>query len=558
MFNSLSLSTAALAALLPLFVNAQIARVSPAYNYEFQFPLPIMPVKVPTTSYTNATTGVTIDFYEVTMQAITKNLFPDLGDANLVGYDGQVPGPTFRIPKGRETVVRFVNQFNRSASVHLHGSYTFDGWAEDIIQPQQYKDYYYPNSQTARTLWYHDHAVGITAINTYAGLAGMYILDDAAQDEALDLPRGDYDIPLLLHSRRYTASGDITDESSELISVYGDTFSVNGQILPHLVVEPRKYRFRVLNAAASRTFNITLQAAESQTNKKFHVIGSDAGLMSNPVETESLVTAMAERWEVVIDFSDVAGQNVTMFHADCFVDTAYIGSDKIMQFRVGTTVSSQVGNGPLPATLVSLDLPTDHVTIDQTFAFGRTNGQWTINGQTFSDAANRILRNVPRGTTEKWQLTGGNGWSHPVHIHLVDFKIVSRAKTNQNLTTGRNGVTPYEAAALKDVAVLGNNEVVTVLAKYAPWDGVYMFHCHNTIHEDHDMMAAFNVTALPDFGYPETTKFEDPMEARFRAVAYTGSSLDEVQQKLQFFSSLSAYYDVVGIEEALDNYHGDN
>ncbi|CAZ82072.1 unnamed protein product [Tuber melanosporum] len=539
MFNSLSFSTAALAALLPLLANAQIARVSPAYNYEFQFPLPIMPVKTPTTSYTNATTGVTIDFYEVKMQALTKNLFPDLGDASLIGYDGMVPGPTFRIPKGRETP-RFI---------YMGRTVTFDGWAEDIIQPGEFKDYYYPNSQTSRTLWYHDHAVGITSLNTYAGLAGMYILEDAAQDEALDLPRGNYDIPLILNSHRYTASGNITNESAELISVYGDTFSVNGQILPHLVVEPRKYRFRLLNAAASRTFNATLRAGDSLTNKKFHVIGSDAGLMSNPVETESLVSAMAERWEIVIDFSDVAGQNVTMYQANCFVDTAYTGSDKIMQFRVGTTVSSEVGNGPLPATLVDLNIPTDHETIDQTFAFGRTSGQWTINGRTFSDAANRILRNVPRGTTEKWRLTGGNGWSHPVHLHLVDFQIVSRVKANQNLTTGRNGLTPYEAAALKDVAALGDNEIVT------PWDGVYMFHCHNTIHEDHDMMAAFNVTALPDFGYPESTKFEDPMEPRFRAAAYTGSSLDEVQEKLEFFSSLSAYNDVAGILAALEEYY---
>ncbi|KAG0634215.1 Cupredoxin [Tuber brumale] len=536
MFNSLSLCTAALAALLPLLANAQtvVPRVSPPYNYEFQFPLPIMPVKTPTTSYTNVTTGVTIDFYEVKMQALTKNLFPDLGDASLIGYDGMVPGPTFRIPKA------------------------FDGWAEDIIQTGEFKDYYYPNSQTSRTLWYHDHAVGITSLNTYAGLAGMYILEDAAQDEAFDLPRGSYDIPLILNSHRYTASGNITDESTELLSVYGDTFSVNGQILPHLVVEPRKYRFRVLNAAASRTFNATLRAGDSQMNKKFHVIGSDAGLMSNPVETESLVSAMAERWEIVIDFSDVAGQNVTMYQANCFFDTAYTGSDKIMQFRVGTTVSSEVGNGPLPATLVDLDIPTDHETIDQTFTFGRTNNLWTINGRTFSDPATRILRNVPRGTTEKWRLTGGGGWSHPVHIHLVDFQIVSREKTSPNSTTGRSGLTPYEAAALKDVAALGNNEIVTVLAKYAPWDGVYMFHCHNTIHEDHDMMAAFNVTALPDFGYPETTKFEDPMEPRFRAAAYTGSSLDEIQEKLEFLSSLSAYYDVAGILTALEEYHENN
>lgn len=138
-----------------------------------------------------------------------------------------------------------------------------------------------------------------------------------------------------------------------------------------------------------------------------------------------------------------------------------------------------------------------------------------------------------------------------IHIHLVDFRILSRSG-------GRGRVLPYEGAGLKDMAVLGPNEKVRVLAKFAPWDGVYMFHCHNLIHEDHDMMAAFNVTSLKDFGYPETTKFIDPMDPRWRAKPYTpsASSTAEVQKTLEMFSKLDAYRNAAQIEDALDRYWG--
>ena len=129
---------------------------------------------------------------------------------------------------------------------------------------------------------------------------------------------------------------------------------------------------------------------------------------------------------------------------------------------------------------------------------------------TFSDVKNRILAKPPRGKVELWQLENhSRDASHPVHMHLVDFQIVKR-------TGGRRPVLDYEQAALKDVVLLGVGEKVQVLAKYTPWDGVYMFHCHNLIHEDHDMMAVFNVSVLEDFGYGEKTRFLDPMEEKWR------------------------------------------
>lgn len=133
--------------------------------------------------------------------------------------------------KGREAIVRFINDYDRPSSIHLHGSYSrtaFDGWAEDVTNPGQYKDYYYPNAQPVRTLWYHDHAVGITAINAYFGQAGFYILQDQAVSDALQLPTGDYDIPLMIAAKQFLPSGKLLSPENERESLYGDVLTVNG------------------------------------------------------------------------------------------------------------------------------------------------------------------------------------------------------------------------------------------------------------------------------------------------------------------------------------------
>lgn len=220
--------------------------------------------------------------------------------------------------------------------------------------------------------------MGATALNAYAGQAGFYIIEDAALERRFRLPQGAYDIPLMVQSRFYTAAGNITDESHELTSTYGDTYSINGQILPHLVVEPRKYRFRILNASASRSFNYTLSAqakgasAADTVPVPMYVVASDSGFLSHPVKTYSLVQTMAERWEVVIDFAKFKGQNIVMKSSNTFADIDYEGTGNLMQFRVGNRVRSQAGNGRLPDTLVDQDLPVDHGTpADQTFTFGR-------------------------------------------------------------------------------------------------------------------------------------------------------------------------------------------
>lgn len=167
-------------------------------------------------------------------------------------------------------------------------------------------------------------------------------------------------------------------------------------------------------------------------------------------------------------------------------------------------------------------------------------------------------------SVEKWQLRNlGTTWSHPIHIHLIDFQVVSRiGPRRESYFVGRanticycdanilcEAVEPYEAVALKDVIYLGMEETLEVVANYQPWAGVYMFHCHNLQHEDNGMMGAFNVSEvdLSSFGYPDNATFTDPLAGIWRSKPITAStSAQDVQNNLlPMFLGLGAYVEIL-------------
>ncbi|KAI1083361.1 Cupredoxin [Whalleya microplaca] len=535
---------------------------SPEFPLIFRVPLPIPPIAQPKQIIVNPVTGRDIWYFEIEIRPFEQQVYPNLSPARLVGYDGISPGPSFVIPRGTETVVRFINNADMQNSVHLHGSPSrapFDGWAADLTFPGEFKDYYYPNFESARLLWYHDHALGITAENAYFGQAGAYILTDEA-DDALGLPSGygEFDIPLILSSKFYNQDGTLQSTFGEDESVWGDTIHVNGQPWPVFNVQPRKYRFRFLNSSPSRNFGLHF-VRPSQLDGKlpFQVIASDAGLLERPVTVPQLISSVAERWEIVFDFAPFAGETLELRNdqqvGDLAVDDEFENTDKVMRFIVGADPVNDPSVVPDPLREVPFPPATDG--IDHSFRFHRTNGEWRINGVGFADAANRVLANVPRGTVEIWELENGSGgWTHPIHVHLVDFKVLARSGNDR-------GVEPYEAVALKDVVWLARGETVVVEAHYAPWNGVYMFHCHNLIHEDHDMMAAFNVTKLENFGYNETTDFGDPEDPRWAAQPYDRAdflaraaifSEQAIIDKVQLLALQQPYSELDEVNAALD------
>lgn len=187
-----------------------------------------------------------------------------------------------------------------------------------------------------------------------------------------------------------------------------------------------------------------------------------------------------ERYEVVIDFSQFAGKAIELRNfpsaGGITVETDYANTAHVMRFNVSSAGPAAQDTSAVPAALRTVPFPHSATpgTVNHRFGFHREDdGLWTINGHGFSDANNRVLANVPQGTVEIWELVNGRTMgSHPVHVHLVDFRVIQR-------TGGRGAVMPYESAGLKDVVWLGKGENALVEAHYAPWDGVYMFHCHN-------------------------------------------------------------------------------
>lgn len=279
------------------------------------------------------------------------------------------------------------------------------------------------------------------------------------------------------------------------------------------------------------------------------MIASDSGLLTQPVQVNELFIAMGERYEVVMDFSQWRGQNITLRNAlDFAPQREYSHTDEVMRFVVGsgpTDDSSQV-----PSKLRDLQWPTAKGGgKGRNFVFEHIDGQWRINGINFMDVQNRVLARPDRGLVETWQLENrAGGSSHPVHLHLVDFRVLNR-------TGGPWGVHPYESAGLKDVVWLGPGEKVTLEAHYSPWPGVYMFHCHNLIHEDHMMMAAFNVSTIADLGYNETN-YVDPMEEAYRPRKADADeyAYDAVRDRMEVMCGYQPYDDAYEVDGWLSSY----
>ncbi len=456
-----------------------------------------------------------IDYYEITMHKQTVEILPARNGqppttAQVWSYNGTMPGPLIRQVKTRESCVRFINQLGQDAqgkdictSVHLHGMASlpqYDGYAEDLIPTGYYKDYFYPNNR-ASILWYHDHAVHKTSRNVYMGLAGMYIVEYAEEDFCNPkdfgcLPKGEFEIPLVIQDKTFEIPDKGATNQWRLVfndrqqrGVYADVTLVNGVPFPHLKVKRRKYFFRILNASASRTYQFVLSRddkALTLAGDQLIVVGSDAGLLGEPVPlvapNQPLRMGIAERYGVIIDFSKFPSNVQHVYLRDLgFAGNIGSGSSSLMRFDL--LDDPVTDNSYIPAKLGVLTLREElqsRSTQTRTFRFGRSQ-QWTINNQTWNPK--RVDANPNQCDTEIWQLVNTGGWTHPVHIHLIDFQIIDR-----------NGLPPlpYERG-WKDVVLLSDLETVRVVARFGPHRGKYMMHCHNLVHEDHDMMNQFEV-----------------------------------------------------------------
>ncbi len=475
--------------------------------------------------------------YELTERAASLQVLdPGAPATTVCGYAAPgagptVPGPLIKVDQGTRVRVRVANELPPvhptfghpiATSVHLHGSASlphYDGFADDVTVPGQTKDYWYPNHQSPRTLWYHDHGVHQTAKNVYSGLVAQYHLQNAW--EKANLPQGTYDVPLTISDAIFARNGSLAYLDRNFSGLFGDVILVNGVPWPYLDVERRFYRFRVLMATLSRSMRLSFVNTRTGAALPTWVVATDGGVMT-PQRVTSWRHAGAERYEVMVDLGSCQlGDRVELRNASPNNNKTFLYTNKVLQLRVTseptdtrwnavqTPPSSElheVMSAPESAANRVRNIRLEHDNITNEFLINGMKwedvraAQWNI----FADDSGSYPR---PGDYEIWRVENSSGgWFHPLHIHLVDFRILRRRG-------GQGRVQPWERGP-KDVVYVGEAETVELLVHYAMapanypdgrstgpagatgnLGGRYMIHCHNLAHEDHDMMLQFFVAA---------------------------------------------------------------
>jgi len=486
--------------------------------------------------------------YRVRMMEFRQQLHSQLPPTRLWGYEGQYPGPIFEAQQGTPIEVRWENHLPAThifaidphihgamppappvrTVPHLHGARSrseSDGLPEKWFTPGQSALYQYPNSQPATTLWYHDHALGITRLNVYAGLSGFYLLRDQ-QERSLDLPSGDHEIPLILQDRSLDDKGQLVysptmDDAVPLPpGVWGPMFFgelpvVNGAIYPYLDVEPRSYRLRLLNGSNSRFLNLFFNLAKRVTDipslATIHQVGSDGGFLPAPVNLNKLLLGPAERADLIIDFSGLEAKTVTLSND---ASAPYPGWNvmnatwpeiyEFMQFRVVLPLKNRKSFS-MPAQMPFSRLDETKSVITRDFVLSEQMGQGRsiglrINGKGYDDP---VTETVKLDSIEKWRFINTSDDAHPMHLHLVQFQIVERqgfdvpAMLNGQLKFVGAPRKPHaNEAGWKDTATVNPGDVLTILARFEGYTGRYVFHCHMLEHEDNDMMRPYEVVRV--------------------------------------------------------------
>jgi len=527
----------------------------------FVDPLPIPPVITPG--------AATVDIH---MRQVRLKLHRDLPPTDVWGYNGQYVGPTFETRSGTPISVQWLNELPQThlapidhtihgaetslpdvrTVVHLHGHKVLadsDGYPEAWFTNNfaetgpdfTTRVYHYPNDQAAMMLWYHDHALGITRLNVFAGLAGMYFIRDAV-DDALPIPKGRYEVPIMIQDRFFNHDGSLLYPVQDpgvsppippiwIPEFFGDTALVNGKIFPFLEVEPRKYRFRMLNACNSRFLHLTLvNSRDPGELLTFHQIGSDQGFLPHPVDWQDQLMGPAERFDVVVDFTGQAGKTFILSNDAPSPFPGGGGADlpQIMQFRVTLPLTQQ--DQPLPQDLVPVPLlQTQGASRTRQLLLNEDDDPTTgdpIEGMlgTIDDGPlhwSSVVTEEPRqGSTEIWELYNATTDGHPIHVHLVRFQVLNRQKFDLNRfqSTGQirflappEAPAPNERPAWKDVVKAfpgdpdnGVGVVTRIIQKFELPNGLtlsrgqfqkYVWHCHILEHEDNDMMRPYNVIA---------------------------------------------------------------
>ena len=464
---------------------------------------------------------LSVPFYRIQVRSIVSKVHRDLQPTRFWSFGPSTPGPTFETRAGEPLLVEWVNALPNEhflpidhtihgaeadkpavrTVVHLHGAKTrpeSDGYPEDWIVPGKSSLYYYPNQQDSAMLWYHDHAVGINRLNVYAGLLGTFFIRDGVED-ALNLPKDKYELPLILYDRLLTRDAQLLypvspdPESPWVPEIFGNAILVNGKLFPCHEVEPRRYRFRVLNASNARIYRLSLSENASTNELPFHQIGTDQGLLPSPVPLTNLEIAPGERADLVVDFSQHRGEKM-LLKSGAFV---------VMQFRVSPQKVADTSS--LPAALrpvqripESRAVQTRLLTLDEYVNKAGNPAMLLLNASHWKMP---VTEKPVLGSTEIWTLINPTNDTHPIHLHLVRFQILDRqpyepwlfqTKRQLHFLGPPEPPDPNEAG-WKDTVQAHSRMVTRIIVPFDGFTGRYVWHCHILEHEDNEMMRPYEV-----------------------------------------------------------------
>jgi len=501
---------------------------------------------------------------EIQMRSFHQKVHRDLPPTALWGFNGSWPGPTIVARRGKPTTIRWTNRLPRKhflpidytlhgsestlpevrTVTHLHGArvlpesdgypeawYTADGQHGPRFNPEPSL---YPNDQPAATLWYHDHCHGITRLNNYAGLAGFYLIRDEAED-ALNLPLGEFEIPLMLQDRLFNKDGSLLYPKAEngthpvwVQEFFGDMNCVNGTVMPFLEVEPRRYRLRLLNASNARFYNLRLYNADRSGNvlnrsldvPSLQQIGSDSGLLAAPIVMRYVLIAPGERIDLIVDFT---GSEDKYFSMENDAPAPYPSEGemipvifpKVLLFKVVKPLSSK-DTSSVPSQLAPFQplVPTNTT---------RERLLWITENRRSSDGyveigllgnahwSDPVTEDPRAGSTEIWSFVNATADIHPIHTHLVHFQVLNRQRFDLSTSLATGKVALYgpleppeknERSAWKDTVKSYPGYVTRVIQRFDLPSGSklqpgaelhYVWHCHILEHEDNDMMRPYKV-----------------------------------------------------------------
>lgn len=457
-----------------------------------------------------------VPYYRFAARPVDVKIHRDLKPTRFWSFGSSVPGPTLEMRSNEDVLVEWANELPQQHFLpidyrlhgaeasnpqvrivsHLHGarvSADSDGYPEDWFAPGNSRLYHYPNKQDAMMLWYHDHAMGINRLNIYAGLFGATFIRDNYEDK-LNLPSGAYEVPLLIFDRMLTPEGQLYYPVSAkagapwVPELFGDAILVNGRLFPYLEVEPRKYRFRVLNASNARFYHLWMK-----NGLPFQQIGTDQGLLPAPVQVKRAALAPGERGDYVVDFSDCRGEQIVLMN-DAFT---------VMQFRVSASKVSDDSSlprelRPVPRIPESQAVKTRLLTLDEIDNRVGEPVLMLLNGSRWHDP---ITENPVANTTEIWSFINPTDDTHPIHLHTVRFQILDRqhyepwtylTKKEFLFLGPRITPEPWETG-WKDTVRADSKMVTRIIVPFDSYPGRYVWHCHILEHEDNEMMRPYEI-----------------------------------------------------------------